>query len=94
MKKNLLLFCVSCFLSYSTHASLIDSGVTVNELSHFSLDTLGSHDKLAKNLWHKSNPETLFPLIDKIGTTKLSPASKKILITLLTQDFIGYGDIV
>ena len=90
MKKTLLLFCCSLLFCCNASASLIDSGVTISDISSFSLNTLGSHDKLKKDLWQESNAETLFQLIDQIGTKQLSPASKKALILLLTQDTTGH----
>ena len=90
MKKTLLLFCCSFLFCCNASASLIDSGVTISDISSFSLNTLGSHDKLKKDLWQESNTETLFQLIDQIGTKQLSPASKKALILLLTQDTTGH----
>ncbi len=90
MKKTLLLFCCSLLFYYNALASLIDSGVIISDIAPFSLNTLGSHDKLKKDLWQESNPETLFQLVDQIGTKKLSPASRKALILLLTQDTTGH----
>lgn len=90
MKKRALLFCFSCLFCFPVTASLIDSGVTVEDLSSFSLNTLGYHDKLGKDLWVQSDKETLFPLIDKIGQTPLTPASRNALIFALTQDSTGF----
>lgn len=71
-------------------AGLVESNVTVEDLPSFSLDTLGSSTLLSTDIWQQSDEETLFQLIDKIGTTPLTPASKKALILLLTQDTTGY----
>ena len=90
MKKNLLLFCCSCFFCLTCLATPVDFSVEIDDISSFSLNTLGSHNKLKKDLWQASDPQTLFQLIDKIGTAPLSPASRKAIITLLTQDTTGF----
>lgn len=90
MKKNIFVFCLSCLFCLQSPAIQIDSGVIVNDLPSFSLNTLGTHTKLPTNLWQTSDKNELYSLIDKIGTTNLSPASTNAFITLLTQDSTGF----
>ena len=90
MKIKNFIFLSLILSSSPLYAGLIDSGVTVEDLPHFSLNSLGTSTVLSTDIWRHSNETDLFYLIDKIGTTNLTPASRKALILLLTQDSTGY----
>ena len=90
-KKNLSFF-LFFLTSISANAQLIDSGVIVQDLPSFSLNSLGSNNVFSSNIWQESEKEELLNLIKQIGISPLSPASRKALIFLLTQDSTGYKE--
>ncbi|MBQ8251297.1 MAG: hypothetical protein IJY92_05245 [Alphaproteobacteria bacterium] len=90
MNKKTLSFLLFLLTSFNVQAQLIDSGVIVQDLPSFSLNSLGSSNSFSPNIWQESDKETLLSLITQIGTTSLTPASKKALVFLLTQDSTGY----
>ena len=92
MNKKTLSFLLFFLTSINSNAQLIDSGVVVEDLPSFSLNSLGSSNIFSSNIWQESDKETLLNLIKQIGVSPLSPASRKTLIFLLTQDTTGYKE--
>ncbi len=92
MNKKALSFLLFLLTSINANAQLIDSGVIVKDLPSFSLNSLGSSNIFSSNIWQESEKETLLSLIKQIGISPLSPASKKTLVSLLTQDSTGYKE--
>ena len=90
MKIKNFIFLSFLLSSSPLYAGLIESGVTVEDLPQFSLNSLGTTTILSTNIWQHSNEADLFPLLDKIGLSNVTPATRKGFIYLLTQDSTGY----
>ncbi len=90
MKKISFRLLLALFLSYQAQASLVESEVIVEDLPSFTLNSLGTNSVFSSDIWQESEEKALFSLIDSIGTAPLTPASKKVLVLLLTQDTTGY----
>ncbi len=90
MNKKSFLFLLFFLASFQVNAQLFDSGVIIQDLPSFSLNSLGSTHVFSSNIWQESDKDTLLNSINQIGENPLTPASKKTLILLLTQDSTGY----
>lgn len=63
--------------------------VQIDNLPALSLDTIGTHTTLPKDIWIQSDSGKIVMLIDKVAHQKLSPAETKVFSFMLTTDTTG-----
>lgn len=63
--------------------------IQINSLPALTIDTVGTHTALPKNIWSQSDSGKIISLIDKVSQQKLSPAETKVFSSMITTDTTG-----
>lgn len=63
--------------------------IQIDSLPALTIDSIGTHKTLPKNLWAASDTAKIITLIDKASRQKLSPAETKVFALMMTADVTG-----